>query len=216
MKSNESSLTGESESVEKSDKIITGSDVALGDRVNMVFSGSLITYGRATVITTGVGKNTELGRIAGLMNETKERKTPLQVTMDSFSKKLSVGIIVICLMVFGLSAYRGMEIMEAMLFAVALAVAAIPEALSSIITISLAIGTSRMAEQNAIIKKLEAVEGLGCVSVVCSDKTGTLTQNKMTVEYESPLDGMANSLCRAALLCNDTNVVTQRDRKSVV
>ena len=141
------------------------------------------------------------------MNETKERKTPLQVTMDSFSKKLSVGIIVICLMVFGLSAYRGMEIMEAMLFAVALAVAAIPEALSSIITISLAIGTSRMAEQNAIIKKLEAVEGLGCVSVVCSDKTGTLTQNKMTVEYESPLDGMANSLCRAALLYNDTNVV---------
>lgn len=207
LKANESSLTGESESVEKSDKIITDSDVALGDRVNMVFSGSLITYGRATVITTGVGKNTELGRIAGLMNETKERKTPLQVTMDSFSKKLSVGIIVICLMVFGLSAYRGMEIMEAMLFAVALAVAAIPEALSSIITISLAIGTSRMAEQNAIIKKLEAVEGLGCVSVVCSDKTGTLTQNKMTVEHESPLDGMAKSLCRAALLCNDTSVV---------
>ena len=173
----------------------------------MVFSGSLVTYGRATAITTGVGRQTELGRIAGLMNDTKERKTPLQTTMDNFSKKLSIGIILICILVFGLSLYRGMAVVDALLFAVALAVAAIPEALSSIITISLAIGTSRMADENAIIKKLEAVEGLGCVSIICSDKTGTLTQNKMTVEYESPWNGQREALYRASLLCNDTNIV---------
>ena len=116
------------------------------------------------------------------MNNTADRKTPLQITMDNFSKKLSIGIMLICAVVFALNVYRGMAIADSLLFAVALAVAAIPEALSSIITISLAIGTSRMADQNAIIKQLNAVEGLGCVSIICSDKTGTLTQNKMTVE----------------------------------
>ncbi len=207
LKTNESALTGESENAEKSDKIINKEEVALGDQTNMVFSGSLVTYGRGTVITTGVGAGTELGRIAGLMSQTEERTTPLQVTMDNFSKKLSIGIIIICALVFALSMYRNMPIMDALLFAVALAVAAIPEALSSIITISLAIGTSRMAEENAIIKKLEAVEGLGCVSIICSDKTGTLTQNKMTVEYESAWNGQREALYRASLLCNDTNLV---------
>lgn len=207
IKTNESALTGESESTEKSVDVIEEKEVALGDQKNMVFSGSLVTYGRGTMVTTGVGKSTELGRIASLMDNTKERKTPLQITMDNFSKKLSVGIIIICGLVFLLSIYRNMYIMDALLFAVALAVAAIPEALSSIITISLAIGTSRMAEENAIIKKLEAVEGLGCVSVICSDKTGTLTQNKMTVEYESPWNGQREALYRASILCNDTNIV---------
>lgn len=207
LKTNESALTGESENAEKEVCTLDDENIALGDQRNMVFSGSLVTYGRATAITTGVGRQTELGRIAGLMNDTKERKTPLQTTMDNFSKKLSIGIILICILVFGLSLYRGMAVVDALLFAVALAVAAIPEALSSIITISLAIGTSRMADENAIIKKLEAVEGLGCVSIICSDKTGTLTQNKMTVEYESPWNGQREALYRASLLCNDTNIV---------
>lgn len=207
LKTNESALTGESENAEKEVCTLYDENIALGDQRNMVFSGSLVTYGRATAITTGVGRQTELGRIAGLMNDTKERKTPLQTTMDNFNKKLSIGIILICILVFGLSLYRGMAVVDALLFAVALAVAAIPEALSSIITISLAIGTSRMADENAIIKKLEAVEGLGCVSIICSDKTGTLTQNKMTVEYESPWNGQREALYRASLLCNDTNIV---------
>ena len=204
LKVNESALTGESEAAEKSDELIDEEKVALGDQKNMVFSGTLITYGRATVITTGVGPRTELGRIAGLMNDTSERKTPLQITMDNFSKRLSIGIILICLAVLGLSLYRGMPVLDAMLFAVALAVAAIPEALTSIITISLAIGTSRMAEHNAIIKQLEAVEGLGCVSVICSDKTGTLTQNRMTVEHELPWKDGREEMLRASILCNDT------------
>ena len=204
LKVNESSLTGESEGVEKFSDAIEGEKVALGDQKNMVFSGSLVTYGRGLAVVTGVGVHTELGKIADLMNNTAERKTPLQVTMDGFSKKLSMAIIIICIGVFGLSVYRDMEITDALLFAVALAVAAIPEALSSIITISLAIGTSRMADQNAIIKQLNAVEGLGCVSVICSDKTGTLTQNKMTVEQLYYDDDLIDPLLQASILCNDT------------
>lgn len=207
LKTNESALTGESESAEKSLNIIDEEKVALGDQDNMVFSGSLVTYGRGRAIITGVGRSTELGRIADLMNDTSERKTPLQITMDNFSKKLSIAIMIICAIVFALSLYRGMPVTDALLFAVALAVAAIPEALASIITISLAIGTSRMADENAIIKQLEAVEGLGCVSIICSDKTGTLTQNKMTVEYESSLEGAEDDLLMASILCNDTLIV---------
>ncbi len=207
LKANESSLTGESEGVDKSTETIQGDAVALGDQVNMVFSGSLITYGRGLAVVTGVGLKTELGKIADLMNNTAERKTPLQVTMDNFSKKLSIGIILICAIVLGLNVYRGMPFADSLLFAVALAVAAIPEALSSIITISLAIGTSRMADQNAIIKQLNAVEGLGCVSIICSDKTGTLTQNKMTVEQVIAQEGKENPLLQAAILCNDTAIV---------
>ncbi len=207
LKVNESSLTGESEGVEKVTDIIDRENVALGDQVNMVFSGSLVTYGRGLAVITGVGHSTELGKIADLMNNTAERKTPLQVTMDGFSKKLSVAIIAICILVLALNVYRGMSVTDAMLFAVALAVAAIPEALSSIITISLAIGTSRMADQNAIIKNLNAVEGLGCVSIICSDKTGTLTQNKMTVQQVVVSDEKKDALIQASVLCNDTAIV---------
>lgn len=182
LKINESSLTGESEAVEKSAEVLSGSQVALGDQKNMVFSGSLVTYGRATVLVTGTGMQTELGKIAALMNATQQRKTPLQQSLDSFSGKLAVVILIISAIVFGLSVYRKMEIIDALMFAVALAVAAIPEALSSIVTIVLALGTQKMAKQNAIIKDLKAVESLGSVSVICSDKTGTLTQNKMTVQ----------------------------------
>lgn len=178
---NESALTGEAEAVEKHSDKIKGT-VGLGDRKNMVFSTTLVTYGRARAVVTSVGMDTEIGKIAELMNETKERKTPLQRTLDDFSKVLSIVIIAICLVVFGLNVWQGSGILDAMMFAVALAVAAIPEALASIVTIVLAMGTSTMAKENAIMKNINAVESLGCVSVICSDKTGTLTQNKMTAK----------------------------------
>ena len=178
---NESSLTGESTNVEKIDAVIT-EDVPLADRTNMVYSSSLVTYGRATVAVTGTGMDTEIGKIATLMNDTKEKKTPLQVSLDQFSSRLAAVIMIICAIVFALSLYRRMPILDSLMFAVALAVAAIPEALSSIVTIVQAMGTQKMAKEQAIIKELKAVESLGCVSVICSDKTGTLTQNKMTVQ----------------------------------
>ena len=177
---NESSLTGESESVGKTDEIITDENIPLGDQKNMVFSGSLVTYGRGVIVITAVGMKTELGKIASLMKDTKDKATPLQVSLDNFGKKLSVSILVLCGIVFAINLYHGVNILESLLFAVALAVAAIPEALSSIVTIVLAIGTQKMSKENAIIKKLKTVEGLGSISVICSDKTGTLTQNKMT------------------------------------
>lgn len=181
---NESSLTGESLSVEKH----TGSlpvrekTVALADRTNMVFSGSLVTSGRGVAVVTATGMSTEIGKIAALMNDTKENKTPLQVSLDRFSGRLAMAIMAICGLVFLLSLYRRELVLDALMFAVALAVAAIPEALSSIVTIVQAMGTQKMAKEQAIIKDLKAVESLGCVSVICSDKTGTLTQNRMSVE----------------------------------
>lgn len=178
---NESSLTGESTNIDKAD-VDFDHEIPLGDRLNMVYSSSLVTYGRANVLVTGTGMNTEIGKIASLMNETKERRTPLQVSLDKFSSKLATAILIICAIVLGLQIWRGQPIMDALLFAVALAVAAIPEALSSIVTIVQAMGTQKMAKENAIIKNLAAVESLGSVSVICSDKTGTLIQNKMTVE----------------------------------
>ncbi len=178
---NESSLTGESTNVDKQEMALEG-DVALADRTNMVYSGSLVAYGRATVLVTATGMNTEIGKIAGLMNSAEERKTPLQKSLDQFSGKLALLIMVLCAIVFALCMYRKMTFLDSLLFAVALAVAAIPEALTSIVTIVQAFGTQKMAKENAIIKKLKAVESLGCVSVICSDKTGTLTQNKMTVQ----------------------------------
>lgn len=184
---NESSLTGESTNVDKKDEVIE-KEVALGDRSNMVFSGSLVTYGRANVLVTATGMQTEMGKIATLMNATQNKKTPLQVSLDDFSKKLAVVIMIISVIVFGLRIWQQEPVLDSLMFAVALAVAAIPEALSSIVTIVQAMGTRKMAADNAIIKDLKAVESLGCVSVICSDKTGTLTQNKMTVK-EVYVDG---------------------------
>ena len=188
---NESSLTGESTNVDKNEEVISG-EVPLADRTNMVFSGSLVTYGRALVAVTSTGMNTEIGKIASLMNAAKEKKTPLQVSLDKFSKMLATVIIIVCVVVFGLNLWQNYavepvglsqdKILNALMFAVALAVAAIPEALGSIVTIVQAMGTQKMARENAVIKDLKAVESLGCVSVICSDKTGTLTQNKMTVQ----------------------------------
>ena len=178
---NESSLTGESTNVDKSDGTLH-SDCALADRANMVYSSGLVTYGRAVVLVTATGMDTEIGKIAALMNATKEKKTPLQVSLDQFGSRLAMAIMVICALVFLLSLYRKMPVLDSLMFAVALAVAVIPEALSSIVTIVQAMGTQKMAKEHAIIKELKAVESLGCVSVICSDKTGTLTQNKMTVQ----------------------------------
>ncbi len=194
LKVNESSLTGESLDVDKRKESLgkTGGlqgnpvdeegRVALGDRVNMVFSGSLVTMGKGEAVVTATGMDTEIGRIASLMSGTKEQRTPLQVSLDRFSGRLAAAIMVICAVVFALSLMRGEPVLSALMFAVALAVAAIPEALSSIVTIVQAMGTQKMAGEQAIIKDLKAVESLGCVSVICSDKTGTLTQNRMKAE----------------------------------
>ena len=221
---NESSLTGESLSVDKVTDKIESQEVALGDQKNMVFSGSLVTYGRALVVVTSTGMKTEIGKIATLMEETQEKKTPLQVSLDDFSKKLAIIILVICTIIFGVSLCRKMPVLESLMFAVALAVAAIPEALSSIVTIVLALGTQKMAKENAIIKKLRAVEGLGSVSIICSDKTGTLTQNKMTVRKvyvdgnlingsEISLDNKVEEyLIKNSILCNDS---TSKDGKEI-
>jgi len=213
----ESALTGESLSVEKQTDALVGNDIALGDRTNMVYSGSFVTYGRGSFVITGIGMSTEVGKIAALLKETKEKRTPLQLSLDDFGKKLSVGILAVCAVLFGLSIFRGETPMDAFMFAVALAVAAIPEALSSIVTIVLAFSTQNMVKENAIIRKLQAVEGLGSVSIICSDKTGTLTQNKMTVK-EYYVDGkvtrvedtgapnrITRKLVYASILCNDAS-----------
>lgn len=220
---NESSLTGESLAVAKSADSIK-EDVTIADKKNMVFTGSFVTNGRGVVIVTAIGMDTEIGKIANLLDTAKEKKTPLQVSLDQFGEKLALGITMICVVIFTIDLVRGRELVESFMFAVSLAVAAIPEALSSIVTIVLAFGTQKMAKENAIIRKLFAVESLGSVSVICSDKTGTLTENKMVVQHVYvnqkviPHDqlymknAIEKDLILKALLCNDA---LERDHKEI-
>ncbi len=212
---NESSLTGESDHVEKKADVLAKDQLPLADQTNMIFSGSLITGGRGKAVATATGMDTEIGKIAAMMNAAEEKKTPLQVSLDQFSSRLAAGIMLICVLVFVLGLFRGTPVLESLMFAVALAVAAIPEALGSIVTIVQAMGTQRMAKEHAIIKDLKAVESLGCVSVICSDKTGTLTQNRMSVQeiytnsrltsvfHLNPCHPVHRYFLYAALLAND-------------
>lgn len=219
LQTNESALTGESTNVEKTADCITG-EVPLAERKNMVYSGGFVTYGRGACLVTEVGMQTEVGKIASLIQNAEARKTPLQMTLDQFGKRLSIGIMIVCALVFVLSMIRVDVInfdavMDSLMFAIALAVAAIPEALSSIVTIVLSFGTQKMSQEHAIMRKLQAVEGLGSVSVICSDKTGTLTQNKMTVRKivvqdhmiaandVSPENPEEQELILASVLCSD-------------
>ena len=221
LKVDESALTGESIGVDKISAPLTG-ELPLGDRRNMVFSGSYVTYGRGVFLVTGIGMNTEVGKIAGLLKNTSEKKTPLQINLDRFGKKLSMIILLLCAVLFILQVLKGGAVADAFLFAVALAVAAIPEALSSIVTIVLAFGTRKMAKEGAIIRKLQSVEGLGSISVICSDKTGTLTQNRMTIEHYyvdgqdipadqiDPANPLQEQMLKFSILCNNsTNVEGQ-------
>ncbi|SFP98270.1 plasma-membrane calcium-translocating P-type ATPase [Desemzia incerta] len=224
----EGMLTGESVASEKDTKELSG-DVPLGDRSNMVFSGTLTTYGRGLFVVTGTGNNTEMGKVASLIDDASTKQTPLQKKLDSFSKKLGVGILLLSILIFGIQAARiffgdvadvQTELLNAFMFAVAVAVAAIPEALQSIVTIVLSVGTNKMAKKHAIIRKLPAVETLGSTSIICTDKTGTLTQNKMTiVDYFLPngQSGEFNAspeswstdekrLMEIAVLANDSNI----------
>ncbi|OLR58756.1 ATPase [Anaerostipes sp. 494a] len=222
LKVDESALTGESVAVDKED-LVLDETVALGDQKNMLFSGSFVTYGRGSFLVTATGMETEVGKIAALLKNTSEKRTPLQVNLDQFGQKLSIIIMAFCALLFGINVWQGKPIGDAFMFAVALAVAAIPEALSSIVTIVLSFGTRKMAKEGAIIRKLQAVEGLGSVSVICSDKTGTLTQNKMTVEHyyvekkcysadvltkENPL---IQQLLNASILCSDATVIDEKE-----
>ncbi|GGE83685.1 cation-translocating P-type ATPase [Priestia taiwanensis] len=229
LKVNEGMLTGESEAVEKYTDAIEG-EVALGDRRNMVFSSSLVVYGRGTFVVTGTGEKTEVGKIAHMLSTAEQKETPLQRKLGDFSKKLGIGILLLCIAIFAVQALRiwlggtttnmTTALIDALMFSVAVAVAAIPEALQSIVTIVLSVGTNKMAKQHAIIRKLPAVETLGSTRIICTDKTGTLTQNKMTVtdhflpvhkserlpENIEEWDGSERLLVRIAALCNDSYI----------
>ena len=177
----ESALTGESVPVHKHADVIMQDNVPLGDQKNMVFAGTVCTYGRALVCVSSVGQDNEVGKIADMLMKADNELTPLQKNIEQISRIIGILCLIICVVVFGLELASGLSILDAFKTAVALAVAAIPEGLATVVTICLALGVSKMAKENAVVRKLPAVETLGCCSVICSDKTGTLTQNRMTV-----------------------------------
>lgn len=212
LKIDESALTGESLPVEKDDRVVFRDDTtSLGDRKNMAYMSTYVTYGRGRGIVVGVGMETQIGHIAKMMNESKNENTPLQDNLASLSKLLGLLCIGICVLMFGIALLQKREVMEMLLTSISLAVAAIPEGLAAVVTIVLAMGVQRMSQKNAIIRKLHAVETLGCVSVICSDKTGTLTQNKMTIvsiyephQHRNQNEKATQRLIDGFVLCNDT------------
>ncbi len=220
LKSQESSLTGESVPVEKTPAVIEEIEVGIGDRTNMLFSSSLITYGRGKGIVVETGMTTEVGKIAGMLENAEEQSTPLQDKLNGLSKTLGIAALIICVIIFGIGIIQGKEPIHMFMSAVSLAVAAIPEGLAAVSTIVLAIGVQKMVKKNAIVKRLPAVETLGSSTVICSDKTGTLTQNKMTVEkifwnnavreagniQSNEIDEELTKLIYANMLCNDTKI----------
>lgn len=224
LKSQEASLTGESVPVEKNTLVIEKEKVGIGDRTNMLFSSSLITYGRGKGIVVETGMTTEVGKIAGMINEVEDTETPLQQKLNKLGKVLGIAAIVICIFIFGIGLLYGKDPMDMFMTAVSLAVAAIPEGLAAVSTIVLAIGVQRMVKKHAIVKKLPAVETLGSTTVICSDKTGTLTQNKMTVKklfYNNQLVEIENvntnetteeleRLVYISMFCNDTKVASDK------
>ncbi len=220
LKSQESSLTGESVPVEKTADIIESEEIGIGDRKNMLFSSSLVTYGRGKGIVVETGMTTEVGKIAGMINSTEKQETPLQQKLNKLGKTLGIAAIVICIAIFVIGILQGKETIKMFMTAVSLAVAAIPEGLVAVSTIVLAIGVQKMVKRNAIVKRLPAVETLGSSTVICSDKTGTLTQNKMTVEKifwndairdvknisDDQIDEELTKIIYANMLCNDTKI----------
>lgn len=222
LKSEESALTGESVPVDKNIHVEVADDSPLGDRLNMVYSGCSITYGRAKAIVVDTGMNTEMGKIAGLLNETEAEDTPLQLKLNRLGKMMGLMALVICILVFLLGILKGESPIEMFLTAVSLAVAAIPEGLATVVTLVLAMGVQKMVKENAIIRRLPAVETLGSTSVICSDKTGTLTQNKMTVkkvwtvngslqDMSEHIDDHAKLAITYNAICNDSSVKTLAD-----
>ena len=218
LKSQEASLTGESVPVDKNADTIKDEKVSLGDRTNMLFSSSLITYGRGKGIVVETGMNTEVGKIAEIINDTEGTETPLQIKLNKLGKTLGIAALAICVVIFAIGIAYGKDIIEMFMTAVSLAVAAIPEGLAAVSTIVLAIGVQRMVKKNVIVKKLPAVETLGSATVICSDKTGTLTQNKMTVQKVfvdnkiedvtniKDINGELDRLMQVCTLCNDTKI----------
>ena len=219
LKSQEASLTGESVPVEKITSALEEKEIGIGDRVNMLFSSSLVTYGRGKGIVVETGMTTEVGKIAGMINSTEKQETPLQQKLNKLGKTLGIAALVICIFIFIVGLIQGKEPMHMFMTAVSLAVAAIPEGLVAVSTIVLAIGVQKMVKRNAIVKRLPAVETLGSATVICSDKTGTLTQNKMTVEkifinsetkaleeYKNNIDEDIKKLVYANMFCNDTKI----------
>lgn len=218
LKAEESALTGESVPVEKSAEPLKGGEIALGDRVNMLFSTSVITYGRGEGLAVATAMDTEVGKIADMLSEERETTTPLQRKMGEIGRTLGIVALIICAVMFGLGLLEGEEPLTMFMTAVSLAVAAIPEGLPAVVTIVLALGVQRMVKKHAIIKRLPAVETLGSAGVICSDKTGTLTQNRMTVvslatigglaELQGPLDEICKTLLQYGALCNDSKLDT--------
>lgn len=222
MQVDESALTGESVPVDKISSVIDKDELALGDQKNMVFASTMCTYGRGLAIVTSVGMKNEVGKIADMLQNNDENLTPLQIKLNQISKIIGIMCLGICVVVFGLELLTGMGVLDAFKTAVALAVAAIPEGLATVVTIVLSIGVSKMVKYNAIVRKLPAVETLGCCSVICSDKTGTLTQNKMTVvrtytkssgmkQFTDKADDDIKEMLRYFTLCSDGDIVLEDD-----